>query len=122
MDTKQSRKDSPVVSDSAKDFWSAVVYDNQTRSLLRTDQQFPSVSSHTKGLKVDPYGSVDIYFGPKAPAGYEQQGADDSRQRLFYPLPPLWSAGAVVRQNLEAPRHRERAINTSMAILTGLLN
>jgi hypothetical protein len=55
----------------AKDFWSAVVYDNQTRSLLQTDQQFPSVSSHTKGLKTNADGSVDIYFASKAPAGYE---------------------------------------------------
>ena len=28
-----------------KDFWSVIVYDNQTRSMVQTDQQFPSVSS-----------------------------------------------------------------------------
>jgi hypothetical protein len=55
----------------AKDFWSVLVYDNQTRSMLQTDQQYPSVSSQTKGLKVNPDGSVDVYFGPKAPAGEE---------------------------------------------------
>ena len=27
----------------AKDFWSFVVYDNQTRSMLQTDEQFPSI-------------------------------------------------------------------------------
>jgi hypothetical protein len=29
----------------AKDFWSVIVYDTQTRSMVQTDQQFPSVSS-----------------------------------------------------------------------------
>jgi len=28
-----------------KDFWSLVIYDNQTRSELQTDQQFPSIGS-----------------------------------------------------------------------------
>jgi hypothetical protein len=55
----------------AKDFWSFVLYDNQTRSMLQTDQQYPSVSSQKKGLLVNTDGSVDAYFGPKPPAGKE---------------------------------------------------
>ncbi|WP_234682207.1 DUF1254 domain-containing protein [Bradyrhizobium monzae] len=55
----------------AKEFWSFTVYDNQTRSMLQTDQQFPAVGSLTKGLLVNADGSVDVYFGPKAPAGKE---------------------------------------------------
>jgi hypothetical protein len=35
-----------------KDFWSVVVYSNQTRSMLQTDQEWPAVSSQTKGLLV----------------------------------------------------------------------
>ncbi len=54
-----------------KDFWSVIVYDNQTRSFLQTDQQFPSVSSHSKDMKINADGSVDVFFGPKTPAGYE---------------------------------------------------
>ncbi len=50
-------------------FWSAIVYDTQTRSMLQTDSQFPSVSSQNKDLQVNADGSVDVYFGPKAPAG-----------------------------------------------------
>src|SRR5271165_3377580 len=50
-----------------KDFWSVILYSNQTRSMIQTDQRFPSVSSQTKGLLVNPDGSVDVYFGPKAP-------------------------------------------------------
>lgn len=55
-----------------KDFWSAIVYDNQTRSMLQTDQDFPQVSSLDKGLVVNQDGSVDVYFGPKAPSGMER--------------------------------------------------
>jgi hypothetical protein len=55
----------------AKDFWSVIVYDNQTRSMVQTDQQFPSVSSQNKDLQVNADGSVDVYFGPEAPAGKE---------------------------------------------------
>jgi hypothetical protein len=54
-----------------KQDWSVVVYDNQTRSMLQTDQQFPYVSSQTKGLQVNSDGSVDVYFGPTALAGKE---------------------------------------------------
>jgi hypothetical protein len=55
-----------------KDFWSVILYSNQTRSMTQTDQRFPSVSSQTKGLLINPDGSVDVYFGPTAPAGKEK--------------------------------------------------
>ena len=93
----------------AKDFWSLVVYDNQTRSLLQTDQQFPSVSSHNKGVKVNADGSVDVYFGPKAPAGYENNWVQTIPGkgwfvlfRLYGPLEPWfnksWRPGEIVKQ------------------------
>lgn len=49
-----------------KDFWSVVVYDTQTRSMLQTDQQFPSLSSEKK-LEKNPDGSTDIVFSPTKP-------------------------------------------------------
>lgn len=55
----------------AEKFWSFVVYDNQTRSMLQTDQQFPSIGSQKDGLVVNPDSSVDIWFGPSAPKGHE---------------------------------------------------
>lgn len=56
----------------AKDFWSFTLYDNQTRSMLQTDQQFPGKSSVDKDApKPNDDGSYDIYFGPKAPKGKE---------------------------------------------------
>ena len=88
-----------------KDFWSVIVYDNQTRSMVQTDQKAPSVSSQDKDLKTNADGSVDVYFGPKAPAGIgEQLGADDSRQRLVHDPAPLRPARTVVRQDLAAGR------------------
>lgn len=53
----------------AKDFWSVIIYDPQTRSMLQTDQQFPSINSQREDLIVNPDGSVDISFGPEPPSG-----------------------------------------------------
>ena len=55
----------------AKNFWSFVIYDNQTRSMLQTDERFPSIGSQKKGLVVNADTSVDIWFGPTAPVGHE---------------------------------------------------
>jgi len=54
-----------------KTFWSVILYDNQTRSMLQTDQQFPMVTSQNEKLQVNADGSVDVHFGPKAPTGKE---------------------------------------------------
>jgi hypothetical protein len=55
----------------AKEFWSFVVYDNQTRSMLQTNQQFPSIGSDKKSLVINADSSVDVWFGPTAPKGHE---------------------------------------------------
>ena len=49
-----------------KNFWSVVVYDAVSRSMLQNGQPFPSVSQYTDP-KISPDGSVDIYFGPYPP-------------------------------------------------------
>jgi hypothetical protein len=57
----------------AKRFISIVAYDPQTRSELQTGQPFPSYNNVRDKDKVivNDDGSVDLYFGPKAPAGKE---------------------------------------------------
>ncbi len=55
----------------AKDFWSVVVYDPQTRSELQTGQTFPSKNNERDNLEVNSDGSVDLYFGAEAPEGKE---------------------------------------------------
>ncbi|MDW5290590.1 DUF1254 domain-containing protein [Formosa sp. PL04] len=52
-------------------FWAFTIYDTQTRSMLQTDQPRPSVGSQTKGFKENADGSMDVYFSPKAPEGFE---------------------------------------------------
>ena len=52
-------------------FWSFVVYDNQTRSLLETDQKLTGLDSNSKALKANADGSFTVWFGPKAPRGQE---------------------------------------------------
>jgi hypothetical protein len=51
----------------AKHFWSVVAYDADSRSLLRSEQPFPSVSSYTDPA-VQADGSIDVWFGPERPA------------------------------------------------------
>ncbi len=90
----------------AKKFWSFTLYDNQSRSMLQTDQQFPSVGSLTKGILVNPDTSVDVYFGPKAPAGKENNWVQTMPGkgwnvilRLYGPLDPwfnkTWRPGEI---------------------------
>ena len=90
----------------AKDFWSFVVYDNQTRSMLQTDQQFPSIGSDTKDIVVNPDSSVDIWFGPTAPEGHESNWVQtvpgkgwNVLLRLYAPLEPwfdkTWQPGEI---------------------------
>ena len=56
----------------AKDFWSFVNYDPQTRSILQTPSTaFPSVSSQNGEVQTNPDGSTTIWFGPEPPAGQE---------------------------------------------------
>jgi len=89
-----------------KDFWSVIVYDNQTRSMLQTDQKAPSVSSQNKGIKVNGDGSVDVFFGPKAPKGLENNWVQTIPGkgwfmilRLYGPLEPwfnkTWRPGEI---------------------------
>jgi hypothetical protein len=54
----------------AKDFWSFVNYDPQTRSILQapTTAQ-PSVSSQSGEVQANDDGSVTVWFGPEPPPG-----------------------------------------------------
>jgi hypothetical protein len=52
-------------------FWSVMLYDRQTRSMLQTDQPHPSLGSQSGIVETNPDGSTDIYFGPIAPEGKE---------------------------------------------------
>ena len=53
-----------------KDFWSLTIYENETRAMLKNGTRFPNIDSYRK-LKTNADGSIDLYFGPEAPQGYE---------------------------------------------------
>lgn len=55
----------------AKDFWSIVAYDPQTRSELQVPggSKYPSKNNKRDNLVYNDDGSVTLYFGPKAPKG-----------------------------------------------------
>ncbi|MFG0285357.1 MAG: DUF1254 domain-containing protein [Phycisphaerales bacterium JB039] len=90
-----------------KDFWSLVLYDNQTRSMLQTDQSFPSLNSE-RGVEQNADGSTDVYFGPSAPEGKESNWIQTIPGkgwsvilRLYGPLEPWfdkeWQPGEIER-------------------------
>ncbi|MDX2430231.1 MAG: DUF1214 domain-containing protein, partial [Bacteroides sp.] len=77
------------------DFWSFTIYDNQTRSMLQTDEQFHGIDSNKKGLVMNDDGSYDIYIGPEAPGGMENNWIQtvpgkgwNAIFRLYGPLEP----------------------------------
>jgi hypothetical protein len=74
----------------AADFWSLVVYDPQTRSELQTGQTFPSKNNKRDSLTENADGSVDLYFGPEAPAGHESNWIQTVPGKGWYPLLRLY--------------------------------
>ncbi len=88
----------------AGQFWSLTVYDNQTRSMLETDQKLAGIDSNQPGLKPNADGSVTVWFSPKAPAGQEGNWVQtwpgkgwNVLLRLYAPLQPwfdkTWKPG-----------------------------
>ncbi|HKE84974.1 MAG TPA: DUF1254 domain-containing protein [Vicinamibacterales bacterium] len=70
----------------AKDFWSIVVYDLWTRSMLANGRAFPSLNSYAPGIAKEADGSVEVYIGPKAPAGKEQNWIPTPAGTAWFPL------------------------------------
>jgi hypothetical protein len=68
-----------------RDFWAITTYDLETASYLR-DIEPSSVDSNMAGLQRNVDGSVDIYFGPKAPAGMESNWLPTDPERRFFLL------------------------------------
>ena len=73
-----------------------LVYDSLSRSELQNGQPFPSVSTYS-GPKINPDGSVDVYFGPELPKGQDKNWIRTVPGkgwfpifRFYGPLPPLY--------------------------------
>jgi hypothetical protein len=57
----------------ARQFWSLTLYDNATWNFVINPLKRNGLGSLNKGtMKINDDGSVDLYVGPKAPTGFEQ--------------------------------------------------
>ena len=75
----------------SSNFWAVTVYDTQTRSMLQTGQEFPTVGSNTEGLKKNDDGSFTIYFGPKAPEGFENNWVETVPGKSWFVILRMYS-------------------------------
>ena len=66
-------------------FWSLTLYDTATRSMIQNPSNDSARSSLDK-LKTNADGSIDLYFGPKAPAGMESNWIETLPGKGFYPI------------------------------------
>jgi hypothetical protein len=90
----------------AKLFWSATVYDIDTRCLIDNEQARGDRGSRDPELRYNDDGSVDLYFGPSAPAGKQSNWVQTipgrhwfSYFRFYGPLEPYfdrsWKLGDI---------------------------
>jgi hypothetical protein len=86
----------------ARAFWSLILYDNQTRSMLQTPQRFPRAGSQSypsPAAEAAADGSTTIYFGPAQPAGVPRGNWIQTMPgkgwwtilRLYSPLEPFFT-------------------------------
>jgi hypothetical protein len=70
-----------------KQFWALIVYDFATWAFIYNPQDRVGLSTYDKpNMKVNADGSVDIYFGPKAPKGLESNWIPTEGKR---PIPVM---------------------------------
>jgi len=72
-------------------FWSLTVCDVATRSLIQNDQQRADRSSRQADLVKNADGSVDLYVGPNAPAGFEKNWIPSVSGKAWFPYFRLYA-------------------------------
>jgi hypothetical protein len=80
----------------AKQFWSFMVHDDQTGSMLETDQQLAGPDSTDKNIQQNADGSVTVWFAPKALASHENNWVQTCRAKAeirFCASAGRWSPG-----------------------------
>jgi hypothetical protein len=70
--------------------WSLTLYSTESRSMLQNPTNDAAHSSYDK-LKTNTDGSIDLYFGPKAPAGNESNWIETVPGKGFYPMFRLYT-------------------------------
>jgi hypothetical protein len=74
----------------AEAFWAMTLYDVTTRCLIQNDTQKGNLSSRQK-LQMNSDGSVDLYFGPKAPKGKKSNWVKTMPDKAWFPYFRLYS-------------------------------
>ncbi|MEP4484796.1 MAG: DUF1254 domain-containing protein [Halioglobus sp.] len=91
-------------------FWAVTIYDTQTRSMLQTDQVAAGIDSLQDGLRYNRDGSIDLYFAPEAPPGYQSNWVQTipgkswfTILRMYSPLETWidqsWRPSEIIRTN-----------------------
>ena len=68
----------------AKNFWSLTIYDVATRCLIDNPQLKADRSSREEGLVKNKDGSIDLYVGPEAPVGFENNWVPSVKDKAWY--------------------------------------
>ena len=69
----------------AENFWSIVVYDAETRSMIKNESQpLPGIRSLNSNLMQNEDGSYDVYFGPEDPESYENNWVETNEGDGFF--------------------------------------
>ncbi|MCK5483418.1 MAG: DUF1254 domain-containing protein, partial [Gemmatimonadetes bacterium] len=74
----------------AEAFWSMTLYDVSTRAIIQNDTKRADLSSR-QDLQLNGDGSVDLYFGPEAPAGKESNWVQTMPDKAWFPYFRLYS-------------------------------
>jgi hypothetical protein len=93
-------------------FWSATIYDVDTRSEIATDQNRSAIRSLFENPQPNPDGSIDLYFGPEVPKGQENRWVKTTPDqgwfvyfRIYGPQAPAfdgtWKLNNIVETNYE---------------------
>jgi hypothetical protein len=69
----------------ARQYWAVTVYDARTAGFIR-ESPVVSLDSYNQKLQKNADGSIDIYFGPKAPAGKDSNWIFTAAGQGWFPL------------------------------------
>ena len=67
-----------------KQFWALTVYNLEHRAIIQNSTNVSELSSRTEGLDVNEDGSIDLYFGPEAPAGHEKNWVQTNPDEYWF--------------------------------------
>lgn len=65
-------------------FWSITVYDIENRLIIRNKSRRSDLSSRSESLVTNSDGSVDLYFGPEAPEGKENNWIQSNEDESYF--------------------------------------